>query len=185
MAECNREFWIGLGVPEEAADAVLAAHEAALAEALEGFVPEAEAQGRIDEAVAEAVGGRVPEAEVRQRIDAAVTQARAEQDGGEAYQRLLAERDMLRAIGGEAFEDVKPKFREQVYALLNRGRRAAPVEEQLAAIREKYEEYFIPGERPQKLPRFGGPTRGSMPRGAIGAAEQFSQAWGFGPRGNA
>ena len=23
MAECNREFWIGLGVPEEAADAVL------------------------------------------------------------------------------------------------------------------------------------------------------------------
>ena len=96
--------------------------------------------------------------------------------------QLEAERDMLRAVGGEAFADVKPKFREQVYALLDVGSKARPVEEQLEAIREKYEEYFIDGDRPQRLPRFGGPTRGSMPRGAVGAVEQFSQAWGFGNR---
>jgi histone acetyltransferase (RNA polymerase elongator complex component) len=53
---------------------------------------------------------------------------------------------------------------------------------QLEAIRERYEEYFIDEGRSPRLPRFGGPTRGSMPRGAVGAAEQFSQAWGFGPR---
>ena len=86
------------------------------------------------------------------------------------------------AVGGEAFEDVKPKFREQVYAMLDRGPEARPVEEQLAEIREEYEEYFIDGQAAQRLTRFGGPVRGSMPRGSVGAAEQFRMAWGFGGR---
>ena len=91
----------------------------------------------------------------------------------------------LRAIGGEDFAGVKPKFREQVYALLEKGEGAKPLAEQLEELRGKFEEYFISGQRVQRLPRFGGPTRGSMPRGDMGAAEQFSQAWGFGPRRNA
>ena len=160
MAEFDREFLIGHGVPEDQAEEVLAAHEAAVSAAVEEMVPKEEVQRKLaDEAVAEALAG----------VD------------GEAVARLEAERDMLRAICGEAFEDVKPKFREQVYALLDRGPRARPVAEQLEAIREKYEEYFIAGEA-ARMPRFGGPTRGSMPRGHVGAAEQFSMAWGFGSR---
>ena len=198
MAMDDREFWIGLGVPETAVEAVMAAFaeatkglipeaevkkqvEAAVAAAAEGLVPEDEVQKRIDEAVA--AKGLVPEDEVQRRIDEAVAGATVAQ-GGDDYQALLAERDMLRAIGGDDFGDVKPKFREQVYALLDRRRGAAPVAEQLAGIREQYEEYFIGRAAQQKLPRFGAPTRGSMPRGAIGAADQFSQAWGFGARRN-
>lgn len=181
MAEYDRAFWIGLGVPEEAVEAVMAAHEKALAEVMVGLMPEEEVQKRVEEAVSEAREGLVPEEEVQRRVEEAVAAVRAEQ-GGEAYQRLVDERDMLRAIGGADFEDVKPKFREQVYALLDRSRRAAPLADQLAAIREKYEEYFVEREQPQRLPRFGAPTLGSMPRGTIGTADQFSQAWGFGAR---
>ena len=176
MAEFDREFLIGHGVPEDQAEEVLAAHEAAVSAAVEEMVPKEEVQRKLDEAVA----GMVSSEEARKLADEAVAAALAGVDG-EAVARLEAERDMLRAICGEAFEDVKPKFREQVYALLDRGPRARPVAEQLEAIREKYEEYFIAGEA-ARMPRFGGPTRGSMPRGHVGAAEQFSMAWGFGSR---
>lgn len=160
MVEFDRAFLSEHGVPEDAIEAVLAAHEAAVSAAAEDRVPRDEVQRQVAAAVAEALAG----------VDS------------EAVARLTAERDMLRAINGPAFEGVKPKFREQVYALLDRGDRARPVEAQLEAIRERYEEYFIDEGRSPRLPRFGGPTRGSMPRGAVGAAEQFSQAWGFGPR---
>ena len=60
------------------------------------------------------------------------------------YLALQRERDMLRAIGGEDFQQVKPKFREQVFGMLDRGDKAPAVAEQLNGIREKYEEYFTP-----------------------------------------
>lgn len=62
------------------------------------------------------------------------------------YMEVAKERDMLRAIGGDDFASVKPKFREQVYGMLDRGEKAAPVADQLTGIREKYEEYFNPAE---------------------------------------
>jgi hypothetical protein len=37
------------------------------------------------------------------------------------YVELARERDMLRAIGGEDFAGVKPKFRETVFGMLDRG----------------------------------------------------------------
>ena len=58
------------------------------------------------------------------------------------YKALANERDMLRAIGGEDFAQVKPKFRETVFGMLDRGEKAAAVKDQLTGIREKYEEYF-------------------------------------------
>ncbi len=177
MAEFDRDFLIGHGVPEDQAETVLEAHEAALRAAVEGTVSEEEARRRVDEATE----GLLTEAEARSRIEEALLAAPKGVDE-EVYRQVAAERDMLRAIGGEAFEDVKPKFREQVYALLDLGDKARPVEEQMAAIREKYEEFFIGGGRAQRLPRFGGAPRGSMPRGTMGAAEQFSQVWGFGQR---
>ena len=56
---------------------------------------------------------------------------------------------MLRAIGGDDFSKVKPKFRETVFGMLDRGEKAQPVAEQMTAIREKYEEYFVPEEQPK------------------------------------
>ena len=66
------------------------------------------------------------------------------------YMEVVRERDMLRAIGGEDFQSVKPKFRETVFGMLDRGEKAAPVAEQLTGIKEKYEEYFTPTQEPQE-----------------------------------
>ena len=75
------------------------------------------------------------------------------------YIDLANERDMLRAIGGDDFQAVKPKFRETVFGMLDRGEKAAAVADQLTGIKEKYEEYFIPDEqpadaKPQNLPQY-------------------------------
>ena len=74
------------------------------------------------------------------------------------YMELMTERDMLRAIGGEDFQTVKPKFREQVFGMLDRGEKAKPISEQLTGIREKYEEYFTAPkqepEQPRNTPQF-------------------------------
>ena len=47
------------------------------------------------------------------------------------YLDLMKERDMLRAIGGEDFAQVKPKFREQVFNMLDRGDKAKGIADQL------------------------------------------------------
>ena len=76
------------------------------------------------------------------------------------YMELLNERDMLRAIGGDDFARVKPKFREQVYGMLERGDKAKPVNEQLDGIREKFEEFFNQDEikpaehQPKNTPQY-------------------------------
>ena len=62
------------------------------------------------------------------------------------YMEVLRERDMLRAIGGEEFQSVKPKFRETVFGMLDMGEKAASVADQLSGIKEKYEEYFVSDE---------------------------------------
>ena len=66
------------------------------------------------------------------------------------YLDLLKERDMLRAVGGDEFQKVKPKFRETVFGMLDRGEKAAAVADQLTGIKEKYEEYFMPDQEPTK-----------------------------------
>lgn len=63
------------------------------------------------------------------------------------YKALMNERDMLRAIGGEDFAQVKPKFRETVFGMLDRGEKAAAVKDQLSGIKERYEEYFNPEQQ--------------------------------------
>jgi hypothetical protein len=98
------------------------------------------------------------------------------------YQDLLRERDMLRTIGGDDFSTVKPKFREQVFGMLDRGEKAKPIGEQLTGIQEKYEEYFNVKTEQQPKPTFGAPTQGSMPTGDEGATAQFLKAWGLNPK---
>lgn len=69
------------------------------------------------------------------------------------YMEIVKERDMLRAIGGDDFSKVKPKFRETVFGMLDRGEKAASVADQLTGIKEKYEEYFVPDEQPKDDPK--------------------------------
>lgn len=125
--------------------------------------------------------------DVQARIDEAVQKAKPEPIDVKTtaeYQELMTERDMLRAIGGDDFSAVKPKFREQVFGMLERGENAKPVAEQLAGIRETYDEYFIPQAEPQPQPKpqFGSPDKGAMPKGNDSAVEAMTKAWGFGPK---
>ena len=102
------------------------------------------------------------------------------------YQKVAQERDMLRAIGGDDFATVKPKFRETVFGMLDRSEKAPAIADQLKTIGEKYEEYFTTGKQqetpPAKQPNFGAPTQGSAPSGKTGPS--FMDTWGFVPKKN-
>ena len=88
------------------------------------------------------------------------------------------------ARNSEEFKDIKPKFFDRVYDLIDRADGAKPVTEQLADLRKEYEEYFTPAAEPTPKPQFGAPTKGEMPKGAEGAVAEFSNAWGFVPKKN-
>ena len=78
------------------------------------------------------------------------------------------------------YAEVKPKFFDRVYDLIDRADGAKPVTEQLADLRKEYEEYFTAkaDPAPQK-PLFGAKPEGSMPKGDEGAVAAFTNAWGF------
>ena len=125
--------------------------------------------------------------DVQSRIDAAVQAAKGEPvdvKQSEEYLAVVSERDMLRAIGGDDFARVKPKFREQVFKMLDRAEGAPAVADQLKTIGEKYEEYFTPEENheetPPAKPSFGAPAQGSAPTGKTGPS--FNDTWGYGPK---
>lgn len=128
----------------------------------------------------------VLKSDVQAQIDAAVQSAKtAPQDvtTSEEYKALAAERDMLRAIGGDDFATVKPKFREQVFGMLDRSEKAPAIADQLKTIGEKYEEYFVAEEQPETppaKPQFGAPAQGSAPTGKSGPS--FSDKWSFIPK---
>jgi len=95
------------------------------------------------------------------------------------YKAVAEERDMLRALGGDDFSSVKPKFRETVYKMLERGENAPAIAEQLKTVAEKYEEYFNPTEPapPPSSPQFGAEVKGQMPSGKTGST--FEDVWGL------
>lgn len=95
--------------------------------------------------------------DVQARIDEAIKSAKpapVDVKTTPEYMEIVKERDMLRAIGGDDFATVKPKFREQVFGMLDRSENAKPISEQLAGIKEKFEEYYIPSEQPKSTPQF-------------------------------
>lgn len=96
-----------------------------------------------------------PTSDVQAQIDAALKAAKVEPVDPKTtpeYLEIVKERDMLRTIGGDDFQTVKPKFREQVFGMLDRGEKAKAIQEQLTGIKEKYEEYFLP-EQPKDQPK--------------------------------
>ena len=80
------------------------------------------------------------------------------------------------------YAEVKPKFFDRVYDLVDRADGAKPVAEQLADLRKEYEEYFIAQQAdPTPKPQFGAKPEGGMPKGESGAVAEFQNAWGFVP----
>lgn len=98
----------------------------------------------------------MPKSSLQEEIDKAMKENPPQVDvtQTEEYQKVVGERDMLRAIGGEEFAGIKPKFRETVYKMLDRGENAASVADQLGQVKEQFEEYFIPPEKQKNTPVF-------------------------------
>ena len=124
--------------------------------------------------------GYISKSAAQQAQEAALEQARAEWEKGQTvpdpkesddYKSLQNEfndyKDMQAARTGKDYEGVKPKFFEAVYGMVDRGEGAKSLEEQLADIREQYEEYFTekPAEpaagNPKPAPRVVLPTGGN------------------------
>lgn len=169
MAILKRTDLKAKGLTDEQIDYIMTESNRSLAA---NYILASDAQAKVDEAV-KAAAAQAP------AVDIKTTQE---------YIALQTERDMLRAIGGDDFAGVKPKFRETVFGMLDRSEKAPAVADQLKAIGEKYEEYFTapaqqqPEDEPAKQPSFGAPTQGSAPTGKSGPS--FMDTWGFVPKKN-
>lgn len=127
----------------------------------------------------------IPRSSLQDEVDKALKDHKPDVDlsTNEEYLKVVGERDMLRALGSEDYAGVKPKFREAVYKLIDRGEKAEPLKDQMAKIAKDYEEYFIPDEDPGKgAPRFGADVSGGMPKGT--QKSTFESVWGFGKKGD-
>lgn len=104
----------------------------------------------------------------------------------EEYKKLNSEFEGYKAKqtarASEDFKEVKPKFFDRVYDLIDRADGAKSVSEQLAALKKDYEEYFASEPQATPKPQFGAPTKGEMPKGEEGAVAAFQNAWGFNPK---
>ena len=160
MAIFKRETLKEKGLTDEQIDFLMSESGRALGD----YIPKSELQGHIDEAVK-----KLPPPTP---IDPKTT---------EEYKKIADELAMTKALGGEDFASVKPKFRETVYKMLDHGEKHAPYAEQMKGVAEKFEEYFNPQtqtqQEPQNKPQFGAPVNGSMPNGD--KAPSFGDYWGF------
>ena len=149
-----------LGLSEEQVDKVMALHGTSMSD----FIPKSELQEKIDLALADAQKNALQNVKVKETDE---------------YKAVAEERDMLRALGGDDFSSVKPKFRETVYKMLERGENAPAIAEQLKTVAEKYEEYLNPTEPapPPSSPQFGAEVKGQMPSGKTGST--FEDVWGL------
>lgn len=100
------------------------------------------------------------------------------------YLEIVKERDMWKAFNGDDFQTVKPKFREQVFGMLDRGEKAKAIQEQLTGIKEKFEEYFLPTtetkEQPKNTPQYSqqpGRTSTNPQSEEDKLFEQIKQSW--------
>lgn len=105
----------------------------------------------------------------------------------EEYKALAGQFDAYKAMQtartSDLYKDVKPKFFETVYGMVDRSEGAKPEKDQLSEIAGKYEEYFTAQQQetpPAKQPNFGAPTQGSAPSGKTGPS--FMDTWGFVPK---
>ena len=128
--------------------------------------------------------GYISKSAAQQAQEAAIESAKAEWKKGlttpdpkesDDYKTLQNEfndyKAMQAARTSKDYEGVKPKFFETVYGLVDRGEGAKSLQEQLAGIREQYEEYFTPADpnptpgTPKPAPTVVLPTGGSPASG--------------------
>lgn len=133
--------------------------------------PDLEAQGfskeQIDYIMTESnrslAANYVLKSDVQAQVDAAKNAAKPEPVDPKTtpeYIELAKKNDMLQTIYGEDFAQVKPKFRETVFGMLDRSEKAKPIAEQMVGIKEKFEEYYLPDEQPKNTPQYSqNPTR--------------------------
>ena len=104
----------------------------------------------------------------------------------EEYKALQSEYDGYKtrqtARASAEYAEVKPKFFDRVFELIDHADGAKPVPEQLAELKKEYEEYFNPAEPTPPKPQFGAKPQGTMPKGDEGAIAAFQNAWGFVPK---
>ena len=116
--------------------------------------------------------GYVSKSAAKAAQDSAIEQAKSEWEKNipkpnvkesDEYKTLQSEyagyKAMQEARGSDDFKDVKGKFFETVYGMIDRKEGATPVSDQIAEIRKNYEEYFNPqtngnGEQPKNLPQY-------------------------------
>ena len=153
----TRRSLSSFGLTEEQVEKVMALHGTGMAD----FVPKADVQSQIDTAVADA-RKNAPAPNIKDSDD-----YKALRRDFDNYKRKIETSAELKKGG------VKDKFLDNVYSLLEEGKPAA---EQLAAIREQYEEYFTPAEQPTN-PQFGAEVKGKMPSGETKTS--FMDVWGY------
>lgn len=179
----TRAFLKDNGVPEDRIDAIMGERNRTLSD----YIPKADVQEQIDAAVKKAVEEAKkaqqpapetkpePKAEPKPQVTQPEPKPVTEY---EEYKKIVSELEMVKALNGDDYAEVKPKFRETVYKMLDHGEKAKPIAEQLTGVKEKYEEYFTPAQKPE-APVFGSKDRGGMPSGTGG--DSFAKAWGFIP----
>jgi len=130
----------------------------------------------------------MPKSDLQAQIDAAVDAAKADTQitdemiqGSDAYKAIQSELDKVRAINSEDYAGIKPKFREQVYGMIDRSEGAAAVAEQLAEIQKGYSEYFTeaaPAPAPN-TPVYSGaqPKPGAVPTPEDAVKSRISELW--------
>ena len=128
----SRKFLLDHGVPEDQVDAIMAERN----RTLNDYIPKVDLQQQIDAAVQKA----------REEAPQAVNITESDE-----YKALAGELAKVKAISSEDFASVKPKFRESVWSMLDHDK---PVGEQLAGIKEQYEEYFAAPEEPRNTPQY-------------------------------
>lgn len=135
----TRRTVAGYGLTDEQLEKVMTLYATSLAD----YVPKPEVQEQINTAVSEAQNNALKNVKI---------------EDSDEYKAIVAERDMLRAIGGEEFSSIKPKFRETVYGMIQRGEDAPSLADQLGQVKEQYEEYFVEADpKPKNTPVFSKP----------------------------
>ena len=129
--------------------------------------------------------GYISRSAAQQAQEAAIESAKADWEKGQTvpdpkesddYKTLQNQfndyKAMQQARTGKDYEGVKPKFFEAVYGMVDRGEGAKPLAEQLAGIKERYEEYFTEkpahpaAGNPKPAPTVVLPTGGNPAPGA-------------------
>ncbi len=152
----SRKFYRELGLDDEKIDKIMAANTSMLSD----YVLKSEVEGQINEALSKAEPKQVNVVET------------------DEYKAIASELNMVKTLSSEDFNNVKPKFKETVYKMLDTSEKHKPYAEQLEGVRAEYEEYFKPTENAEPIkPQFGAGIQGEMPKGK--EAPSFMDGWGF------